>query len=72
MSKKEGVTVKTKVLEIESEDIGKSIIEYAKEKNVDVIVIGAKGMTTEIKEFFLGSVAGYVIHHAHCSVFAIR
>jgi nucleotide-binding universal stress UspA family protein len=35
--------------------------------NIDVIVIGTKGMT-----YFFGSVANKVIHHAHCPVIAIR
>ena len=47
-----GVDVKTEVLY--SKEIGKSITEYAKEKNMYVIVMGAKGMTIAIKEFFLG------------------
>ncbi|MGC1927956.1 MAG: universal stress protein [Candidatus Nitrosopolaris sp.] len=72
MATKEAVSIKTEVIKVESIEIGKSIIDYAKENNMDVIVIGTQGMTTAIKEFFLGSVANYVIHHAHCSVFAIR
>ena len=39
---------------------------------MDIIVIGAPVIITTIKEFFLGSVVNYVIHHAHCPVFAIR
>jgi hypothetical protein len=40
LAKKEGVNVKTEVIKVESVEIGKSIIEYAKEKNMDVIVTG--------------------------------
>jgi nucleotide-binding universal stress UspA family protein len=39
--------------------------------NIDVIVIGTKGMTA-VQEYFFGSVVNKVIHHAHCPVFAIR
>jgi len=39
--------------------------------NIDVILIGTSGMSAA-EEVFLGSVANYVIHHAHCPVFAIR
>jgi nucleotide-binding universal stress UspA family protein len=35
--------------------------------NIDVIVIG-----TKVEEYFFGSVANAVIHHAYCPVFAIR
>ncbi|MGC1932817.1 MAG: universal stress protein [Candidatus Nitrosopolaris sp.] len=72
LARKEGVCIKREVIKVESIEIGKSIIDYAKENSMDIIVIGAKGMTTTIKEFFLGSVVNYVIHHAHCPVFAIR
>ena len=67
---KEGVSIKKEVVE-GSDSIAKSIINYAKQNNFDVIVIGTKGMTA-VEEFFLGSVANNVIHHAHCPVFAIR
>jgi nucleotide-binding universal stress UspA family protein len=67
---KEGISIKKEVVE-GSDSIAKSIINYAKQNNFDVIVIGTKGMTA-VEEFFLGSVANNVIHHAHCPVFAIR
>jgi nucleotide-binding universal stress UspA family protein len=38
---------------------------------MDVIVIGTKGMTA-VEDYFFGSVAKEVIHHAHRPVFAIR
>lgn len=51
--------------------VGKTIIEYAKANNFDVIVIGTRGMS-DVEEYFFGSVANKVIHEAHCPVFAIR
>lgn len=65
-----GVNIKKEVVE-SSDSISKAIINYAKENNFDIIVIGTKGMTA-VEEFFLGSVANSVIHRAHCPVFAIR
>jgi len=67
---KEGLMIKKEVIE-RSDSISKSIITYARRNKFDVIVIGTKGMTA-VEEFFLGSVANNVIHHAHCPVFAIR
>jgi len=67
---KEGLRIKKEVVE-SSDSISKSIIHYARQNKFDVIVIGTKGMTA-VEEFFLGSVANNVIHHAHCPVFAIR
>jgi nucleotide-binding universal stress UspA family protein len=48
-----------------------AIIYYAKKNNVDLIVVGTKGMTG-LKHFLLGSVANDVISHAHCPVLAVR
>ena len=70
LAKKEGLSIKKEALE-ESDIVGKAIIDYAKKNNIDVIVIGTKGMTA-VQEYFFGSVANKVIHHAHCPVFAIR
>ena len=70
LARKEGVNIRKEVVE-ESDSVAKSIIDYAKKNDMDVIVIGTKGMTA-VEGFFLGSVANNVIHHAHCPVFAIR
>jgi nucleotide-binding universal stress UspA family protein len=68
---KEGLRIKKEVIMKRSDSVSKSIITYARQNKFDVIVIGTKGMTA-VEEFFLGSVANKVIHHAHCPVFAIR
>lgn len=70
LTDKKGMNVKKEALE-ESGIVGKTIIEYAKINNFDVIVIGTKGMGA-VEEYFFGSVANKVIHEAHCPVFAIR
>jgi nucleotide-binding universal stress UspA family protein len=70
MISKEGINIKKEVIE-KSDSIAKAIIGYAKQNDYDVIIIGTKGMTA-VEEFFLGSVANNVIHHAHCPVFTIR
>lgn len=70
MISKQGINIKKEIIE-KSDSIAKAIIGYAKQNDYDVIIVGTKGMTT-VEEFFLGSVANNVIHHAHCPVFAIR
>jgi nucleotide-binding universal stress UspA family protein len=70
LTDKKGMNVKKEALE-ESDIVAKTIVEYAKINNVDVIVIGTKGMSA-VEEYFFGSVANKVIHEAHCPVFAIR
>ncbi len=47
------------------------IINYAKEGNFDLIIIGSRGMS-RIAGFLLGSVSDAVVHHAHCPVLVVR
>lgn len=47
------------------------IIRVAKEKEVDLIVIGTHGRTG-LAHVLIGSVAEKVVHHAHCPVLAIK
>jgi nucleotide-binding universal stress UspA family protein len=70
LARKEGENIRKEFV-VESDSVAKSIIDYAKKNDTDVITIGTKGMTA-VEGFFLGSVANIVIHHAHCPVLAIR
>jgi nucleotide-binding universal stress UspA family protein len=63
-------SVKTDILMDVNSVIG-SIIDYAANENIDLIVIGTKGRTG-LKRFFLGSVASGVAQHAHCPVLLVR
>lgn len=47
------------------------ILEYAKNRNADLIVIGSRGLST-FKEIFLGSVSHNVVQHAHCPVLVAK
>jgi nucleotide-binding universal stress UspA family protein len=47
------------------------ILETAKEKDVDLIVIGRRGLTG-IKRFLMGSVSRKVVDHAPCSVLVVK
>jgi len=47
------------------------IIELAKEKNIDLIVVGAHGHTG-LAHVLFGSIADRVVRKAHCSVLAVR
>ncbi|MDJ0705856.1 MAG: universal stress protein [Leptolyngbyaceae cyanobacterium MO_188.B28] len=46
---------------------GRTICEVARDKDIDLIVIGSHGRAG-LRELFLGSVSNYVMHHAPCSV----
>ena len=48
-----------------------SIIDYAANKDIDLIVIGTRGRTG-LKRLVMGSVANGVVQHAHCPVLLVR
>ena len=47
------------------------IVKTAKEKDVDLIVMGTHGRTG-LSHVLIGSVAEKVVHHAHCGVLTIK
>jgi nucleotide-binding universal stress UspA family protein len=70
LGKKEGVRMNVEVL-MHSPSIAEGIIDYAKRNDMELIVVGTKGLTG-VEKFLIGSVASNVIAHAHCPVMAIR
>lgn len=50
---------------------GRTICKLATTWNADLIVMGHRGLAG-FKEFFLGSVSNYVLHHAPCSVHIVH
>ena len=51
--------------------VSKSILDYAKAVNCDLIVMGHSGRSGAWTSF-LGTTADKVSHHAHCSVLIVR
>ncbi|MEI6509568.1 MAG: universal stress protein [bacterium] len=47
------------------------ILELAKKRNYDLIVLGSRGLS-RVAGFLLGSVSDAVVHHAHCPVLIAR
>ena len=47
------------------------ILEYAEEKQIDLIVMGTRGRTG-IKRLLLGSTASSVVTYAHCTVMVVK
>ena len=47
------------------------ILRVAEREEVDLIVVGSRGLRG-VKELFLGSVSSGVMHHAHCPVLIVR
>jgi len=56
---------------IESKSITKAIVSYSKSKKIDLIVMGAHGMTVWDK-LTLGSVTDSVMHRVRCPVLIVR
>ncbi|MCB1050655.1 MAG: universal stress protein [Acidobacteria bacterium] len=50
---------------------GHEIVEFAKNQNVDMIVLGTHGYTG-LNRLVLGSVAEYVVRHADCMVLTVK
>ena len=50
---------------------GRSICQFARERQADLIVIGHRGRSG-LSEMILGSVSNYVLHHASCSVLMVQ
>jgi nucleotide-binding universal stress UspA family protein len=47
------------------------ILEYAEEKNIDLIVVGTRGRSG-FKKSLLGSIASSVVTYAHCPVMVVK
>ena len=54
-----------------SESVVQAIVEFAEQENVDLIVIGTRGLGG-FKKMLVGSVSSGVITHAHCNVVVVR
>jgi len=48
-----------------------TILDHAASNNVDLIVIGTRGLTG-FKKLLIGSVSSGVVNHAHCPVLIVR
>ncbi|MBC1604535.1 universal stress protein [Listeria rocourtiae] len=52
-------------------DPKRSIIEFAKENDIDLIVIGATGRGA-IERTLIGSTTAYVVNHAPCNIMVVK
>lgn len=56
---------------LKSHSAAGAVIDFAKEKGIDLIVVGSRGRGA-IERFLLGSVATKIVTHAPCSVLVVR
>lgn len=56
---------------IEYGEAGKTIAKYANDNDIDLVVIGCRGLTA-MQEMAFGSVSTYVMKHVNCSCLLVR
>ena len=71
MFREVGVEARGEVRRVRPGETPERIIEVAKTAQVDLIVMGTRGMT-EWKSLLLGGVANKVVHNATCPVLLVR
>jgi nucleotide-binding universal stress UspA family protein len=64
-------TGRTVTTEIRDSDPAEGLMEAAREREADLIAVGALGLS-EVERFLIGSVADKVLRHAPCSVLIVR
>ncbi len=70
LAKSRGVTARQDV-RVAAPSVAEEIISYAAKKDVDLIVMGTRGLGS-FKRLLIGSVSSGVIAHAPCSVLVVR
>jgi nucleotide-binding universal stress UspA family protein len=68
-AREKAVQIKTEI--IASLNVAGGIVEYAKNKNIDLIVVGTRGISG-FKKLLIGSVASGIITYAHCPVLVVK
>ncbi len=70
-AKNENVKAKSEILYDTEKSVTGMIVEYAQKNNVDLVVVGTRGLS-RFKRLLVGSVASGVSSHAHCPVLVVR
>jgi nucleotide-binding universal stress UspA family protein len=71
MDEKLGTQTKIETHIIVSQSTVKSILDFAEEKNVDLIVVGTRG-SSGIKKLLLGSTASGIVTYSSCPVIVVK
>ena len=70
--KKKGAKMEIEVRLVEGDhNPGENICEYAETNDIDMIVVGSRGLGN-IKKVFLGSVSNYVVNHSNVPVLVVK
>ena len=52
-------------------DAATEILEYSKNKKIDIIIVGSRGLS-EVSSWLMGSVSRKLVHYASCSVLVVK
>lgn len=68
----DNLSVTTEILIEEAQrNPGKEICNYAEKHDIDLIILGSRGLGA-VKRLFLGSVSNYIVQHAQCHVLIVK
>ncbi|RYG71245.1 universal stress protein [Lentibacillus lipolyticus] len=68
----DGITIYTDVvIDVAQQNAGEKVCSYADEYDIDLIIIGNRGLGA-VKKLLLGSVSTRVVQHANCPVLVIK
>jgi len=70
LASKENVKFEAQVID-ESSSVSGSLIDYAENNNIDLILVGSRGLGG-FKRMLVGSVSQEIVNHAHCSVIVLK
>ena len=62
--------IKSRIITKEG-NIADEIVKYSKQHNIDLIIVGSKGLGAVVK-FLLGSISSKIANHSLCSVLIIK
>ena len=68
--KEEGLECETHIL-VRGLDSGEDLVGFAREKNVDMIVVGVR-IRSKVSKMIFGSTTQHVVLHAHCPVLTVK
>ena len=68
----EGINVTSEVVGILEDKVAETIINFAKQKGVNVIAIATHGRTGSIRRWVFGSVADRILRSSHLPVLMVR
>ena len=70
LAHKSNIQFKSQIIE-DSLSVESSILDYAENENIDLIVIGTRGMSG-FKKMLLGSVASKIVSYSSCPVLVVK